>query len=294
MDALEYARIVQAHVLERDPDAVERVLVGEAPAYAARLAEIADAVDRDARLVKPRLLDELRTSSSEVSQDAARTLAPMRGRTVAGMLVAVLAEAGAFAFFFSRADLDPGAVLPAAMVLLAVAAAGLAFAVLPVRVTAPPSAGVAFTGWVLAVLGGMTMLPTVRFTTTVDASAAGWLWLGGAATTVTLAIAISCAIARRRLPRARESEALVAGFPDRVRGGLLALRARAAEEAASAYAALDPDQRASLERGQRAARAELERRGIRLPAAPAPPGCGIAAAGVAAAAIMANVELDPA
>lgn len=276
MDALEYAHVVQRHWVVRDPEIVERVLIGEAPGYAERLAEIADAARGEAERVQPRLVEELRASPSEAANDAARAVGPMRVRTGCGLLVAVVAVASAFAFFFSRANLDPAEVMPFAMVLLAVAAIGCAIAALPIRRADPPGPAVAFTSGFFAILSVLTMLPSVWVATSLEPELAPWLGLGAAATLATAAIAAACAVARRRLPGEAEREAVVADFRSRVQAELRAVRERAEGEAAAAYALLEPERRASLERTQLAVRAELQRRRIPVPAAvPVPPCVGI-------------------
>ncbi|UOQ88302.1 hypothetical protein MUN74_13555 [Agromyces endophyticus] len=217
MDALEYARVVQKHVLVRDPDGVERVLIGEAPAYAERLHEIA-----------------------------------------------------------GRVRVDPADVLPFAMVLLAVAAIGCAIAALPTRRADPPGPAVAFTIGVFAMLSALTMWLSAPVALGIEPRLAPWFWLGAVATLTTATIAVACMIARRRLPRDVEREAVVDEFRARVQVELRSVRERAEGEAAAAYALLEPEQRASLERAQLAARAELQRRGIPVPAqVPTPPGSGI-------------------
>ncbi|HEY1106300.1 MAG TPA: hypothetical protein VGE78_09140, partial [Agromyces sp.] len=220
MDALEYARVVQKHVLVRDPDAVERVLIGEAPAYAERLHEIAGAARREAERVQPRLVEELRASPDEAARDAARAVGPMRGRTGCGLLIALLGAATAFAFAFGRLSgrvrADPADVLPFAMVLLAVAAIGCAIAALPTRRADPPGPAVAFTTGVFAMLGALTMWLSAPVALGIEPRLAPWLWLGAAATLTTAAIAVACMIARRRLPRDVEREAVVDEFRARV------------------------------------------------------------------------------
>lgn len=287
MDALEYAHVVQRHWVVRDPEIVERVLIGEAPGYAERLAEIAENARREAEQVRPRLLEELRASSSEAAIDAARAVGPMRMRTGCGLLVAVVAVASAFAFFFSRARLDPADVMPSAMVLLAVAAIGCAIAALPIRRADPPGPGVAFTSGLFAILSVLTMWPSVWVATSVEPELAPWLGLGAAATLTTAAIAVACAVARRRLPGAAEREAVVADLRSRVQAELDAVRERAEGEAAAAYAMLEPERRASIERTQLAVRAELQRRGIQVPTeVPAPPCVGIVGRAVELGAAM--------
>lgn len=280
MDAVEYAHIVQKHVLVRDPDAVERVLIGEAPAYAGRLVELADAARREAEAVQPRLVEELRASPSEAAKDAARAVGPMRGRSGCGLLLALLAVATGFALSFGRLSkrvrIDPTDVLPWAMALLVVAAIGCAIAALPIRRADPPGPAVAFTSGVFTVLSLAAVWLSVPVVARLDPQLAPWLWSGAAATLVTGAIAVACMIARRGLPREAEREAVVDDFRSRVQTELRAVRERAEAEAAAAFALLEPEQRASLERTQLAVRAELQRRGIPVPAeVPAPPCVGI-------------------
>lgn len=269
MSAREFAAAATAHDVRSDPASVEAAALAADPAFAETVARIGRVHAERIRTLKRTLMAEVRAADPV----AARTMAPSARRGL-GLLAAYLAAAGAFAFYFSRAQFDLEIITPVAMGFAAVSALLYLLAALPISRTSPPASNIAFAGWLLAALTGAAVgfggYLVLRFVP----EAAPWLLLGVAAVIVHISVAIACAVARRDISveERAATETRIASFPDRLRAAAEEERESADAALREAWAELSDERRNSIESDLAAASGILAERGITVPELAVPAG----------------------
>jgi hypothetical protein len=266
---------------------LDRLALAGSPAYLREVEDIAHDTVTELRSLRTVELERLR----QVDPGAAAALARSAGRTGA-LILSTLAAAGAFGFYFSRADFDSVAVLPWAAGLLALSTASLAAALLPLRRSTPPTSGIVAISWLTVVLGVATL------------SGAGWILggdpsftaayvVGGAAVVGSAALAVATMVARMGLDsEARAAQdGRLAAFRDELGVAATSVVERSGARLQAAFGRLDESERAHLRAELAEAYRVLERRSL-LAADVEPPMPGLLLVGrmavVGAASIGAN------
>jgi hypothetical protein len=266
---------------------LDRLALAASPAYLREVEDIAHDTVTELRSLRTVELERLR----QVDPGAAAALARSAGRTGA-LILSTLAAAGAFGFYFSRADFDSAAVLPWAAGLLALSTASLAAALLPLRRSTPPTSGIVAISWLTVVLGVATL------------AGAGWILggdpsfiaayvVGGAAVVGSAALAVATMVARMGLDsKARAAQdGRLAAFRDELGVAATSVVERSGVRLQAAFGRLDESERAHLRAELAEAYRVLERRSL-LAADVEPPMPGLLLVGrmavVGAASIGAN------
>lgn len=269
--------------LAADPTLAERAVLAGAPAYLARVDELAARSADRIRERRSAMIQGLRDDAATAAQ-APRPRMPWF-RTLA-VLLTYLAAGTAFALFFSRADIDLEVAAPVAMGFAAASALCYVGASLPVRRSSPPPAAVAFCGWVAAALIvaplGFASFLVLRF----EPSLVPWLVVGAAALILIILLAAWCAWARRGLapePRPRRADQDGDAFTAELASSVAEERNASARAVRDLYAALPEDERAALAAGRSAAVSALAARGIDTPLGD-PLGSGVVSSAVDRAA----------
>lgn len=270
---------------------LDRRTLARSPSYLREIEGIAhDVVDR-LRRVRTAELERLR----QVDPGAAAELGRSCTRT-ATLILAVLASAGAFAFYFSRADFGLADVLPWAACFLAVSGVALAAAVLPLRRSTPPTSGIVGIGWLIVALGAATMAVPVA-TIGNEPDLVPWYSVGGAAVLLSAALAVGIMVARRGLDADAKAaqDARLAGFRGDLGTAATSVVERAGTRVDDAFGRLAESDRAELRAELASAYAVLVRRGL-LPEGAVPPTPGLLLVGrqaVAGAASIGAVGVPP-
>lgn len=259
MTAADLARTIAPHQLDADPTIIERTAVERAPAYAARLAEIAREHGDRLAGVRERLMAALR----ETDPLAARTLSPS-WRVWLSLLGAYIGAAAGFALYFSRAQLDIVDITPAAMGLAALTAVLYLLAAAPIRRSTPPPANVAIGGWIVAVLTGASVAYAAYAVLRFAPEAVAWLFLGAGAVLLIVVVAVAAALVRGSIPLEQRTatQTRVAEFSGRLREAAEQQTRDAQQAVRDAFAAQSPPVRAAIETDLAEASAVLRERGL--------------------------------
>lgn len=277
---------VRARIGELDRRALTR-----SPEYLREIERIAgDTVD-ELRRLRTAELARLR----EVDPGAAAELSRSCWR-MATLILSVLASAGAFAFYFSRADFGIADVLPWAAGLLAVSALALAGAVLPLRRSTPPTSGIVAISWLTAVLGAATIaVPVAAYGN--DPDLVPWYAAGGVAVVLSSTLAIGTMVARGGLDATARAaqDARLAAFRGNLGTAATSVVERAGTRVDDAFGRLRESERAGLRAELASAYVVLARRGL-LSEHAEPPTPGLLLVGrraVAGAASIGAVGVPP-
>ena len=268
--AAAWAERASATDLELRIAQLDRLALAGSPAYLRDVEGIADETVAELRALRATELERLR----EVDPGAAAALGRSAGRTGA-VILAVLAAAGAFAFYFSRADFDAEAVLPWASGLLVVSTAALAAALLPLRRSTPPTSGIVAIAWLAVVLGAATLAGAGAILGTDPSLVPAYL-VGGTAVVGSAALAVGTIVARSGLDaHARAAQdGRLAAFRDELGVAAAAVVERSGTRLQEAFARLDEAERAYLRAELDAAYLVLARRNL-VPAGAEPPTPGL-------------------
>ena len=191
------------------------------------------------------------------------------GWRTASLLASLAAAAGAFAAVFSRAEFDLDAALPWIVAALALAVAGMAGSLLPLRAEVPPTSGAVAVAWVPVVLGVATLVGAWNVVGG-EPGTAPWFAAGAIALVAQAGLAIGSVAVRRRMSgadRSRQDERLGAFGSDLGREASVVID-RVADRVREQFAALDGADRARADGEVAAAYRELERRGMVAPGTP--------------------------
>ena len=243
---------------------LDRRALAATPAYLRRVEALASEAVEEIRAIRTRRIAELRT----VDPGAAAGLQRSGWRTVS-LLASLVAAAGAFAAVFSRAAFDLDAALPWIVAALALAVAGMAGSLLPLRAEVPPTSGAVAVAWVPVVLGVATLVGAWNVVGGEPGTAA-WFAAGAVALVAQAGLAIGSVAVRRRMSgadRSRQDERLGTFGSDLGREASVVID-RAADRVREQFAALDAADRARADGEVAAAYRELERRRMIPPGTP--------------------------
>ncbi|RZS64276.1 hypothetical protein EV187_2656 [Agromyces ramosus] len=248
---------------------LDRRALASTPAYLRRVEALASDAVEEIRAIRTRRIAELRG----VDPGAAAGLQRSGWRTVS-LLASLIAAAGAFAAVFSRAAFDLETALPWIVVALAVAVAGMAGSLLPLRADVPPTSGAVAVAWVPVVLGVASLVGAWNVVGG-EPGTAPWFVAGAVASVVQAALAVGSLAVRRRMSgadRSRQDERL-GTFGSELGREASAVIDRAADRVRDLFAELPAADRARADGEVAAAYRELERRGMVAPGtAPHVPG----------------------
>ena len=219
---------------------LDRRALAATPAYLRRVEALASEAVGEIRAIRTRRIAELRT----VDPGAAAGLQRSGWRT-ASLLASLVAAAGAFAAVFSRAEFDLDAALPWIVASLALAVAGMAGSLLPLRAEVPPTSGAVAVAWVPVVLGVATLVGAWNAVGGEPGTAPRFA-AGAIALVAQAGLAIGSVAVRRRMSgadRSRQDERLGAFGSDLGRDSSVVID-RAADRVRQQFAALDAADRA--------------------------------------------------
>jgi hypothetical protein len=288
--ATHWARTARPSELVHDIAQLDRRALAGAPDYAALVTRtVADTVAeiRAARAAGlAALADEDPSAAAHVG---------MSGRRKAAYFAGVFAACGAFALYFSRADLDAESALPWAAALIVACAVLMGLALLPIRRSAPPSTGVAAVTWATAALTGAALVMAQAIGGVTAATSAAHLvgLVGCAALLVLAAWTTWAALSVAPAARARTVRRIDA-FPDEVAESARESVRRATGALRTAWTSTDPDLRARVESDLAAAYRVLDERGVAPTERHVLPGALVLSRTAVAAAPALEGTLDPA
>jgi hypothetical protein len=283
-DALE---TLTAADLDADPTAAERAVLATDPAFAAAVERVGETAAERIRARRSALIAGLRTDEAALSA-AARVRIPWFRQV--GFVLACLTSAGAFAVFFSRADLDPDVGIPVAMLLIAASAVCGALSVLPARRSSPPPAQLALGAWVFAALATIAAVFGGYLVFEFRPQLAPWVIVGAAGAAADILLAVAAWWARRGVaPEPRRAGSDGSDWGAELRETVARERAAATADVRRLADEMGPRRRAELERARTSAVAALESRGLH-PAVAELPGQGVVARAVDRAAAAVGVR----
>lgn len=263
---------------------LERAALERIPGHVARLDEIVASAAAKMRGRRDELIEGMRAGARERAPRVPwwRSLA---------LIVSVLSAAGAFALYFSRADLDDVPLPLIAMPLLVLAAVAYAVSALPIRRVAPPPSGVAFTGWVITGLGAATVIFSGYLVARFEPEFTGWLVVGIGSVGILAVLTIASWWARRGMTPADPGRAEGGAWVEDLRRTAVGAYEDAMGQAAGLFAELTPADRAGVEADMASAREALSATGRDVPAFSSAPGGAVVRSDLESVAISVGVRL---